>query len=146
MKKSLILLLCIISLASCSTKPAKESASEAVQPTVLEGAKVLVVYFHGPQRCKTCLAIQRVASELVASDFADNPEVKFSEIDFSLAENDALAERFEIAWSSLILVSGDKHVDLTDQGFANAVKNPDLLRKIIIEEITNLLNQTTETP
>jgi hypothetical protein len=145
MKKSLILLLYIIVMAACGTKPAKESAPEEVSPTLLEGAKVHVVYFHGPQRCKTCLAIQRVASELVASEYADNPEVKFSEIDFSLAENDALAEQYEIAWSSLILVSGDQHVDLTDQAFANAVKNPDALRKIINEEIANLFNQTTET-
>jgi hypothetical protein len=143
MRTYLILFLSIFILAACNNQaePADtENGQEQEAVSLLpEGAQVHVVYFHGKQRCKSCVAIQNVAAEIIAEHYGDNPEVMFVEIDFSDKKNDALAEKYEIAWSSLLVIAGDKHVDLTDEAFANAVKTPDVLKSSIVEHTNNYL-------
>ncbi len=127
-------------LLSCGGSAEKQSAkSESVE--VAETAKVMVYYFHGKQRCKTCLAIQKVAEETIGESFAKNADVKFIELDYSDKANEALVEKYQVANSSLIIVSGDGFTDLTNIAFANAIRNPDDLKEAIVTEINNYLNQ-----
>lgn len=107
----------------------------------VSNAKVQVYYFHGKQRCPSCVAIQKVASEAVSEAYGDDPEVEFVEVDFSIKANEALADKYEVAWSSLIIASGDKHTNLTEEGFANAMRNPEELKKMIIDHANNYLTQ-----
>ncbi len=130
--------------AACNNQPASTDAENGAEQEVVasplpEEAKVHVVYFHGKQRCPACLAIQGVASEIVTESFGDNPDVMFVEIDFSKRENYNLAEKYEIAWSSLIIIAGDQHTDLTEDAFANAVRNPETLKELIIKHTNKYL-------
>lgn len=102
-------------------------------------AKVMVYYFHGKQRCKTCLAVQKVAEETIGSKFSDNPEVKFVEIDISDKANQELVDKYEISWSSLVLATSESHLDITDQAFSLAVGNPEALTNLLTEETIKLL-------
>jgi thiol-disulfide isomerase/thioredoxin len=117
----------------------KNSISENVDIEVT--AKVMVYYFHGKKRCKTCITIQEVAAKTIMENFADNTDVKFLEIDFSEKANEELAEKYEVASSSLIIVSVNEHIDLTSTAFANAVRNPEILNETIVSEINNFLNK-----
>ena len=144
MKKHLVIYTLLFLLAACDSQPASTDPENGLdQETVIsplpDEAKVHVVYFHGKQRCPACLAIQSVASEIVTESFGDNPDVMFVEIDFSKRENYDLAEKYEIAWSSLIIIAGDRHVDLTEDAFANAVRNPEKLKELIIEHTSKYL-------
>jgi thiol-disulfide isomerase/thioredoxin len=127
-------------IMSCGGATEKKTA-ETTQTEVAETAKVMVYYFHSKQRCKTCLTIQEVAGNTIAENFAENKDVKFVEIDYSEKANEAIAEKYEIANSSLIVVSGDDFVNLTDVAFANALRNPDVLKETLIAEVNNYLNQ-----
>lgn len=65
--------------------------------------RVEVLYFHGKQRCATCMAIEKNAAETVETLFAD--EVKkgtlvFRSVDISAPENEQLADAYEVTWSS----------------------------------------------
>ena len=68
---------------------------------------VEVLYFHGKQRCATCIAIEKGTQEVMEKDLADavrKGEVKFRTIDISREENEAVAEKYEVTWSSLFVV------------------------------------------
>ena len=107
---------------------------------------VEVLYFHGPQRCKTCVALQKAAKELVDTKFAKelkSGRVKFREIDLSSKEGEKLGDKYEIAWSSLVVVrkqgKKEKFADLTDDGFRYAVNNKAKIQSILQQKITEFL-------
>ena len=142
--KNNILVLAIAVLAftllSCGGSAEKQSTKpESVK--VAETAKVMVYYFHGKQRCKTCLAIQKVAEQTINENFAENKEVKFIELDYSDKVNETIAEKYQVANSSLFVVAGDGFTDLTNIAFANAIRNPNELKEKIVTEVNNYLNQ-----
>lgn len=127
-----------ILITSCGNSTEKKS-NETQKVEVQESAKVMVYYFHSKQRCKTCLAIENVAAQTIAENFADNTDVKFLELDFTDKANEAIAAKYEVAGSSLIIISGEEYINLTDDAFANALRNPDVLKERIVSEINNLL-------
>jgi hypothetical protein len=140
--KRIALLISVASMAmimmSCGGSTQKKS-TETTKAEVAETAKVMVYYFHSKQRCKTCLAIQDVAGQTIAENFADNADVQFVELDYTEKANEAISTKYEIAGSSLIIVSGNEHVNLTSAAFANAVRNPDVLKETIVNEVNNHL-------
>jgi len=107
---------------------------------------VEVLYFHGAQRCATCIAIERNAKELVESAYAEplkSGKLVFRSVDISKEE--ALAEKYEVSWSSLVLVDYDKNgkesvANLTDFAFGNARNAPDKFKKGLSERIIKMLN------
>lgn len=129
-----------VSMLNCSNSAEKKNA-ETQTPEITETAKVIVYYFHGKQRCKTCLAIQKIAQQAVQDQFAGNDEVKFVELDYSDSANEAIAEKYEVASSSLLIVSNEKHTDLTETAFQNALSNPDVLKETVTNEINTYLNK-----
>jgi hypothetical protein len=138
MKKFLLSGLVVLLLVSCGKQAQQETAVDtAVQE---ETAKVLVYYFHGKQRCKSCVAIQKIAQEAIAANYAGNQDVKFVEVDFTVKSNEALAEKYEVAWSSLIVVSAEKFVNMTDEAFTKALSDPAGLNTSIINTVNNYLS------
>ena len=129
-----------IGMASCGDSTEKKTA-ETKQTEIAETAKVMVYYFHGKQRCKTCIAVQKVAEEAIAQGFAGNDEVKFIEVDFSEKANAALADKYEISFSSLIVATEQEHIDMTEFAFGNALSNPDALKETLAAEVNNYLTK-----
>lgn len=140
MKKLLMLLALVIGLMSCGSG---ENTANAKSP---EKDKVEVIYFHGKQRCATCLAIEKNARELVNSEFANevkNGTVVFRTVDISTPEGEKIADKYEVTWSSLF-VNGWKYGketrnNMTEFGFANARKNPEGFMKGLAETIRKSL-------
>lgn len=94
-----------------------------------------VYYFHGKQRCKTCIAVGDLTKKTIEEAFANDDKVKFIEVNTSEKEFADLVERYEVSWNALIIAKGDKSIDLTEQAFANAVNSPEVLEKLIRDEI-----------
>jgi thiol-disulfide isomerase/thioredoxin len=134
--KNLKLILSIIAftvvISACNTKSEKKEE-------VLNETKVTVYYFHGEQRCPTCVAVGEVSSELVKNVFGSNKDVSFVEVDYSTKDGEPIAEKYEIATSSLLVVSGEKVSDLTNDAFAFAKNDPDKLKQILEDEINKNL-------
>lgn len=139
MKKSLFIGLVAALLVACGGNANKqnqqtaETAEAAVQ--VIDESTVYVYYFHGKQRCKTCVAVEKVAKETIEQAYADNKEVRFVEISMEDKANASLVEKYEVTWNALIIARGDSHVEITKQAFANAVNSPEVLAELITEEV-----------
>ncbi|MCM1458097.1 MAG: nitrophenyl compound nitroreductase subunit ArsF family protein, partial [Lachnoclostridium sp.] len=99
MKKLLMMLTLMIGLMSCGSNA--DNSANAATPVK---DRVEVIYFHGKQRCATCMAIEKNAKEAVNAMFADelkNGSVVFKTVDISTPEGEALADKYEVSWSSL---------------------------------------------
>ena len=147
-----MLTLCL-GMGACSNGTGKATAHQ--EPTRSDVVEVL--YFHGARRCATCMAIEKNTKELVESAFANIREViesvyaeelksgrlLFRSVDIS--EERAVAEKYEVSWSSLIIVDYDKSgkeraTDLTEFAFGHARKAPEEFKAGLSERIIERLN------
>lgn len=142
MKKLTLILMIAIAFAGCNQSTKKADSSTTAQKTAkIDTSTVNVYYFHGKQRCKTCIAVGNVAKETVETAYTDNSEVKFSEILTTEKEYENLFEKYEVSWNALIIAKGEDFIDITDQAFATAVNNPESLTSLIKDEVNKRLNQ-----
>ena len=131
MKKILLMvIMCVIALAASS------QTNDCVE----------VIYFHGKQRCPTCMAIEKYDREVVEHDFVSQKKlgkVKFMVIDINSAEGRKIAKDYRVSYSSLFLNSrrGGKQsrTDITRFAFKNARKHTDVFKKEIADKINELL-------
>ena len=79
MKKLLMIFALMIGLMSCGSG---ENTATAKSP---EKDRVEVIYFHGKQRCATCMAIEKNAKEVVNTLFAN--ELKNGTVVFKTVDN-----------------------------------------------------------
>ena len=139
-KKILMMAVLCIGLAACSAGSAKQQAATAQK----DGVEVL--YFHGKQRCATCMAIEQEAKAVVNGQFADavkGGKLNFRIIDITKAENEAIADKYEITWSSLVVVQHkdgkEQAENLTKFAFANARSKPSVFRGELAKKINGWL-------
>lgn len=110
------------------------------------GDRVEVLYFHGKKRCATCMAIEKNTKEVVEEQFADelgNGTVVFRIIDISDPENEEIAEKYEVTWSSLFVSrwkdGKETYENLTEYAFANARTSPETFKSGLTGKINELL-------
>jgi len=128
-----------ILLVSCGGSAEKKEVADDT-PIVYGEHKVEVYYFHGDRRCPGCNAIENVTEKTVAEAFAGNTDVKYYAINFDRNQNKDIAKKYDIAWSSLLIVSGKRAIDLTLEAFQYASSSPDILKNEIIEVVNDFLN------
>jgi len=84
---------------------------------------VNVYYFHFTRRCSTCLAVEENARKAVEALYADKVktgEYSFTALNLDEANNKEIANKLGVGGQTLIVVRGDKKIDMTDKGFMNA--------------------------
>lgn len=135
-----MLIMLSVSLIACNNKEAQQTAA-----TPKENG-VEVIYFHGKQRCATCVAIERETEAVINEQFADavnSGALEYRIIDITKTENEPIADRYKVSWSSLVLVKytdgEEESENLTQFAFGNARNNPELFRKQLTEKINQLL-------
>ena len=142
MKNVLLILTLCVGMVACSGGKTKSVAeNQQTKKDVVE-----VLYFHGAQRCATCMAIEKNTKELLEAAYAEqlkSGKLVFSSVD--ITKEEALAERYEVSWSSLILVDYDKSgkesaTNLTEFAFSNARTASDKFKDGLSERITEMLN------
>lgn len=109
-------------------------------------AQIEVIDFHNTHRCVTCLAIEKVARNVVETDFRNElhaAKIVFKTVDVDDPQNLKIAERFEAAGTALFVYNGKtgQAFDLTDAGFTYARNDETKLREIIKTAIQNNLSQ-----
>ncbi len=121
---------------SCNAQTSKKAG-----PKSTVSAKVEVYYFHFTRRCNTCLSVEenaKKAVELLYADKVKTGEYTFTGINLDDENSKAIAEKLGIGGQTLLVVCGDKKIDITDKGFMNA---HDLEK--MKEEIKNAVNNVT---
>lgn len=145
MKKILFMLAVCFALISCGTDNKSES-SEQVSKEVTMKDHVEVLYFHGKQRCPTCIAIENNTKTAIEENFAEEMKsgnVEFKIIDISKTENENIAEKYEVTWSSLFVVKykagKETSENMTEFAFGNARKSPDAFKAEIVKTVNDML-------
>lgn len=107
---------------------------------------VEVIYFHGKQRCATCICIEKYAREVVEKQFAaqvKSGQVRYREVDISTPEGEKWARAYRVTWSSLYVTrwkqGKEKRHDLTQFAFKHARKRPDEFKKGLARKIIDNL-------
>ncbi|SHI56961.1 hypothetical protein SAMN05444280_103166 [Tangfeifania diversioriginum] len=124
--------------AQCCNKTAQaDNSAEALALAEEENeSAVKAYYFHTSRRCMTCKTVEKVSAESLKELYGDKIQLKSVNLDNK--ENEELAESLEVGGQSLLFVNGNKKIDITTDGFMNAVRNPEKLKAKIKETVESL--------
>jgi predicted membrane-bound dolichyl-phosphate-mannose-protein mannosyltransferase len=139
MNRLLILAGIAFLIASCGNSQTNEVKADNATATEYGAAKVEVYYFHATRRCQTCNKIEDVSKDFVNSNYKD-ADLKYYSINFEENQNKEIAKKYNVAWSSLYIASGDSYEDLTDLAFQVINTNPEQLTDRIKSIIDGYLN------
>jgi hypothetical protein len=117
-----------------SIKENKESANNS--------DKIEAYYFHFTARCVTCRTIEAKAKENLEVLYPNQVKqglITFQSVNLEEASSKPLAEKLGISGQTLLLVKGDRKINLTNEGFMYAVVKPEKFKEIINEKVDGLL-------
>ncbi|NCA77727.1 MAG: hypothetical protein EOM90_15450 [Alphaproteobacteria bacterium] len=106
------------------------------------GKKVEVYYFHFTRRCTTCNNVEKVTKEAVEQQYADKVkagEITFRSVNLDEKDGETLGAKLKVEGQTLLIVSGDKRIDITDKGFLYANNSPEKLKAEIKKAIDSLI-------
>ncbi|MFW5835401.1 MAG: nitrophenyl compound nitroreductase subunit ArsF family protein [bacterium] len=136
--KTLKLLLVAIMItglhASCSSQ---NNGDRNTNEASVSQDEVTVYYAHFKRRCVTCNTVEKVSKEAVAELY--DGAVSFRAINLDEDEGKKEGEKVGISGQCLLVVKGDTKIDLTAEGFMNAVTKPGELKKILQKNIDPLI-------
>lgn len=145
MKKILFLIAVCFAFISCNMN-AKNGTEAQTQKEVTVKDHVEVLYFHGKQRCATCIAIENNTLAVMKENLSEQVkkgEVVFKVIDISKKENEKIAEKYEVTWSSLFVVrykNGQETAEnMTQFAFGNARRSPEVFKEGLVKTINDML-------
>lgn len=132
-------LLSTATINACAGNGATETKNETVAN---DSSTVEIIYFHGKQRCMTCMAIEKETKTLVEGELAKQVKagkVKFSVVDFSTEEGKKIAAKYKVTFSSLFVITSKGAEDLTRFAFANARSNAEGFRKELKDKVVKAI-------
>lgn len=106
------------------------------------GQAIEVYYFHMSRRCATCLAVEAESEAALKKLYPEQMEsglITFQGINLEEESSEALAKKFQVSGQTLLIVKGDKKIDLTGDGFMYAKTNPEKLQEKFKTAIDPLL-------
>jgi hypothetical protein len=121
MKKTALLatiLFITLSSISCNSQSNNKAVSQKVG-----SSDVNVYYFHFTRRCATCLAVEENARKAVEALYPN--EVKagaysFTALNLDEANTKVIADKLGVGGQSLLVVRGDKKIDITSAAWLSA--------------------------
>ncbi|TKG97146.1 hypothetical protein EYV94_01595 [Puteibacter caeruleilacunae] len=143
MKKlvSILSLLLVIGVASVSAQCAgcKVPAADkkACCSSVKANGAVKAYYFHATRRCATCQAVEKVTKEAIKDLYGN--KVSFVSINRDTEKENPAIKKYKVNGQTLLIVGGDKVVNLTNAAFMNARTRPEKLKSKIKSTIDSML-------
>lgn len=135
--KSLQFLFIAIMAISLNISCTAQSKKQEEETQVTKAKKVEVYYFHFTRRCATCNAVERVSKDALAEYYDD--KVSFAEFNLDEYDGEIKGKELEISGQTLLIVADDTRINITNEGFMNALSNPAKLKQIIKEKIDPLI-------
>ena len=135
----MISLLFIVAIMGISCSGQSNKSENTSKNTSLEKDEdVHVYYFHNTRRCATCKAVESESKNAVEELYGE--KVAFTAYNLEKAKGEQKAEELGVSGQTLLIVSGDKKINITNEGFMNARSNPDKLKQIIKGNIDPLID------
>jgi hypothetical protein len=122
----------LLALISCNHTP-------AVQPQPDTDAGLTVYFFHLTARCDACNAIEENTKRVLDRYFksqTENGTIIFKSINIDKRENRLIVEKYQISYTSLLLVRADgTFTDLTNISLNYAFMDPSGFEELLKAEI-----------
>jgi hypothetical protein len=104
----------------------------------LNSTKVEAYYFHNTVRCITCKTVEAEAKTDLENLYGNR--VTFKALNLEDDTTKPIAEKLQVYGQTLLIVIGDKKINLTNEGFMYARTNPVKFKSIIKEKVDELLD------
>jgi hypothetical protein len=117
----------------------QENKRATVQTQI--SSNVNVYYFHFTRRCATCMAVEenaRKAVEALYPDEVKTGEYSFTSLNLDEATTKEIAEKLGVGGQSLMVVRGDKKIDITSAAWM-AAHDPEKMKVEIKSGIDKVL-------
>lgn len=144
MNRLILALAVCCSLTACDNGSARKGCMATDERSQKDHVEVL--YFHGKKRCATCMAIETKTREAIEAEFSEelkSGSLVFKTIDISEPANEYIADRYEVAWSSLLVSNWkdgkETYDDITEYAFTNARISPDTFKNGVAQKLRTLL-------
>lgn len=133
----LVLVIAISALGNGSCGNSKTNGGENKSPELTSATEqtIQILYFHGDRRCPTCIKVGEVSLNLYNTKYASNTIVVYKEVNIDKDENKAIAEKYQITGSSLLIDVKGEVKNITVDAFKYAKSDPSQLEKIITDII-----------
>jgi hypothetical protein len=134
----LLTLAIVVPVLSCNGQQEKK-VTQASPATPSD--KIEAYYFHFTARCPTCKTIEADAKknlEILYPAQVKAGLISFQSVNLDDAANKPLAEKLGISGQTLLLVKGNKKINITNEGFLYAVAKPDKFKEVINEKVESL--------
>lgn len=120
----------------CSYPQSDANTAKTVSLENDDATAVQVYYFHATRRCATCQAVETVTQEALKQYYGD--KIVFKSINRDEEKDNPMIAKYKVNGQTLLIVKGDKVVNLTNEAFMNARTNPDKLKAKIKSTIDSL--------
>ncbi len=121
---------------SCNSQGNKKETALAIN-----SQDVNVYYFHFTRRCATCMAVEenaRKAVEALYPNEVKTGEYSFTSLNLDEASAKGMADKLGVGGQSLLVVRGDKKIDITSAAWL-AAHDPDKMKVEIKSGIDKVL-------
>lgn len=136
MKRMNLLFIGLILISQTFVGTAQSQNNDA-QASIKTNSNVEVYYFHMTRRCLTCQAVEKVTKEALNEYYGN--KVPFAGYNLEEEVGEAKGKDLEVSGQTLVIVSGDSKINITNEAFMYARSNPDKLKEIIKEKVDALL-------
>ena len=136
MKTIQVLLFTVAALSMNLTCQAQTDNNEK-NSKVSKTGEVEVFYFHYARRCVTCKAVEDVSKEAIAELYGET--ISFTGYNLDEQEGKDKSRDLAISGQTLLIVSGETKINITNEGFMYARSNPEKFKQIISEKVNSLL-------
>jgi len=140
MKKIIFIL--VILMAGTGANSYAQTGDQNANFKVSADQVIEVYYFHMSRRCSTCLAVEAESEAALKKLYPkqmESGQITFQSLNLEEEINEPLAKRLQVSGQTLLIVKGDKKIDLTGDGFTYARTNPEKLQEKFKTSIDPLL-------
>jgi len=124
-----------VSIGSCSNNKVNGNEKTPQGVSSNSAKSIQILYFHGDRRCPTCIKVGEVSQNLISTKYAENSSVEFKDINIDQDENKALAEKYQVTGSSLLIDVDGEVKNITIDAFKFAKTDAAKLEAIITDII-----------
>ena len=138
--KRVILYASVLFMAVCSISCSNQGNKKEVAK-VISSSKVNVYYFHFTRRCATCMAVEQTARQAVEVLYPNEVkagEYSFTSLNLDEAGTKEIADQLGVGGQSLMVVHGDKKIDITGAAWM-AAHDPEKMKSEIKSGIDKVL-------
>jgi hypothetical protein len=142
MKKINFLPVLILIMGLLFSVSANAQVTKATKTIVSNSPKVEVYYFHFTRRCATCQAVETESQKAISALYPKEIKtgnIKFHGVNLDEKGSKVFAAKCKAEGQALLVISGNKRIDLTEKGFMYALNSPEKLKGELKKVIDPLL-------